>query len=969
MQSAIARFAIPLLLLGLTACSGDADAPATSIVTTPTAPPVIAPPVAPPTARAARVEIVQTGLLFTARGQTRQLRARVFDAKGAPVDAAVRWSSSDPSNISVASDGSAVAERATGSTQIVASVDGVSSAPLLAVVTRVAAGTVLVGDEQIVRGAVESHPQAAPSLDNTYTVVVQGIAAPAAGTLVAGTGSEPVAGRVVSTREVAGGLELTLKLAPLPELFPGLSIDQTFDLSRAELTIQPDIAAMYTVTREGNSFSFTPRAGAIASAKSQAKAGTAVGGFAFDRGCEFSATGGGQGDGASPPIVFEPFPEMVFTLSPALDVLYTESRGLERFVVTAEPRFVINAGFKATAAFELKMECVAELMRFRIPVGGALSFFISGIVPVGLGLDLGGEVTLAQVKVGFTSTTQASAEAGLVCEGPCRFIGNLSDFVTRNTPTVELPGTEDFRIAPELVAYGFIELAVGNPLFASLTFEALEIKGGMKFDGKFAPPSVQIAATDFKAQYQLSLQATAGLGDDIEAALNILGVVEVGNDVFQANKVLAASPAGTLTADKGRFAAGDNVQFDLVLDTGSPAQAGPPAVDEKPDTTKFLGFHNVNSVVLIRSNANGQREVARVAAPVGQSRFSFNFAAPDAGEAKEFTAFALSGLMPVDFLSLELATATGDTNTPPVAVDDRSTVPQNSSGNTIAVLANDRDADGDALTVSTVTQPARGTVTIGSGGQAVSYRPAAGFSGSESFRYTVIDGRGGSAEGLVVIEVRALPALVRLDNADVGSRADATSCPKVRNGVCARPAPLISEQRFYNESTGVPASDRTAAEASDEFNGARVKVNTRGDFSVGGSEAARQIDLGCESVGEGNGNNGDSNHAYGGSSASRSSIGFTVQGEGSIRYEISVVTAAGGPPVPEDQIATASAFAGLRDRFEVRHNSRDGVTTVGETSGFLSAGSYQVEVSCIVNMPARGGSLNSSGTVRLTLSP
>ncbi|MES2606455.1 MAG: hypothetical protein V4603_16090, partial [Pseudomonadota bacterium] len=375
---------------------------------------------------AARVEIVQTGLLFTERGQTRQLSARVFDAAGVPIDTPVRWSSSDASNISVASNGTALAERSSGSTQITATVGEVRSAPLLAVVTTVAAGTVLVSDEQIARGVIESDPDADPSLDNTYTVVVSGIALPAVGTLMVGTGSAPVAGRVVSAREVAGGVEVTLKLAPLSVLFPGLEINQRFNLADVPATIPDSVNAGYTVQREGNTYTFTPRPEARALANA---GGVPAGTRTLFQGCEGSFNGLGLGDGAAPPFVFEPQPVFSFTIAPALDVIYTEARGLERFVVTAEPTFLIDGTVKATAAFEGKISCKAELLIFPVPVGGALSVLISGLVPVGVGFELAGKVTVAQMKLGLNSRTSAKAALGLDCESECTFVNELTDFV------------------------------------------------------------------------------------------------------------------------------------------------------------------------------------------------------------------------------------------------------------------------------------------------------------------------------------------------------------------------------------------------------------------------------------------------------------------------------------------------------------------------------------------------------------
>ena len=57
---------------------------------------------------------------------------------------------------------------------------------------------------------------------------------------------------------------------------------------------------------------------------------------------------------------------------------------------------------------------------------------------------------------------------------------------------------------------------------------------------------------------------------------------------------------------------------------------------------------------------------------------------------------------------------------------------------TIVVLANDTDADGDPLTVTSLTQPANGTVILNAD-NTVTYTPNAKFSGGDSFTYTAND--------------------------------------------------------------------------------------------------------------------------------------------------------------------------------------------------------------------------------------
>ena len=99
-------------------------------------------------------------------------------------------------------------------------------------------------------------------------------------------------------------------------------------------------------------------------------------------------------------------------------------------------------------------------------------------------------------------------------------------------------------------------------------------------------------------------------------------------------------------------------------------------------------------------------------------------------------------------------TVTAAPNTPPIAVDDAATAAIGGP-TTIAVLANDSDADGDALTISAVTQPTGGSVAIS--GSVLVYTPNAAFTGIGRFSYTIEDGRGGSATANVSVTVPTAP--------------------------------------------------------------------------------------------------------------------------------------------------------------------------------------------------------------------
>src|SRR5439155_1305630 len=94
-------------------------------------------------------------------------------------------------------------------------------------------------------------------------------------------------------------------------------------------------------------------------------------------------------------------------------------------------------------------------------------------------------------------------------------------------------------------------------------------------------------------------------------------------------------------------------------------------------------------------------------------------------------------------------------NHPPDAVDDSLTTDQDTAGQ-VNVLANDSDPDpGDTLTVTGSTNGAHGTVSCTAAG-VCTYTPAAGFSGSDSFTYTISDAHGGSDTANVQVTVRGI---------------------------------------------------------------------------------------------------------------------------------------------------------------------------------------------------------------------
>lgn len=109
-------------------------------------------------------------------------------------------------------------------------------------------------------------------------------------------------------------------------------------------------------------------------------------------------------------------------------------------------------------------------------------------------------------------------------------------------------------------------------------------------------------------------------------------------------------------------------------------------------------------------------------------------------------------------------------NDRPTAVSDQLVMVANTVG-TIDVVANDSDVDGDALSVTSVTAPRVGR--SGFTDNIVRYVPNTGFTGQDSFQYTISDGHGGTATSTVFVTVNPAAAIPVANDDAVTTAEDA----------------------------------------------------------------------------------------------------------------------------------------------------------------------------------------------------
>lgn len=120
-----------------------------------------------------------------------------------------------------------------------------------------------------------------------------------------------------------------------------------------------------------------------------------------------------------------------------------------------------------------------------------------------------------------------------------------------------------------------------------------------------------------------------------------------------------------------------------------------------------------------------------------------------------------------------------------------------------ALLANDTDENGDALTITAVGNAVNGTVALDIQTGNVIFTPTAGYSGPASFSYTISDGRGGTDQGNVSMTIDDGPAGVSLfepNEGPTGSSFRDNSGLELGMKFVASSSGTITGIRFYKAS-------------------------------------------------------------------------------------------------------------------------------------------------------------------------
>jgi uncharacterized repeat protein (TIGR01451 family) len=601
-----------------------------------------------PTPETLTIQITPGAALLTKTGETKALTAKVFNSSGDAVEKTVTWTSSNPNDVQISSDGVITALKDLGSSQITASVGASKSAPALVSLAEPAAGVVLLTDLQVRGDPKLVNPDAEADLDNPYEVLLTGISAPAPGTLLLGSEGIAVGGEVISSQIEGDAVRVQLKIVPIQTIMKTAQINEVLDYSNVKPTFPEDVLQQYDVKESNGEFVFTPKPSASTQATIKPRTLTPFQLGIFK--CEYLTP--------ELPISLSQPGQFSIKITPSLEIVFDRDTGLKRLVVKADLSFKTKIGAVLNAGGIINIGCEKVLYDKIVPLPGWVGLLLAGQLEAGVGFEIEGSAIVPFLGVEIASETKGTLEMGFDCsDGKCKFVRKFEPTNTNEARFIKPTNfVEGLKTEMFIFGYGFAKLKMGATFLEKLRLQVVTARLGVKLEAGLATPTTQITPStnaldpDYQSSYKLNalFEIIVGTKNKGETAFGKffqkLGIFKLNILKFQISKPISQSPKGTSTQDKDKFAAGDTVTFHVVID---------------PSTKDFAFLYNIENIVIMRRNASGIAEkVASINAQPDQLDFTIPWVADVASSnalGQKFYAF-VDTKIPVPF-DLELGQA------------------------------------------------------------------------------------------------------------------------------------------------------------------------------------------------------------------------------------------------------------------------------------------------------------------------
>jgi alpha-tubulin suppressor-like RCC1 family protein len=572
--------------------------------------PVVPPPGPDPAPAGAvvRVEMSPAGGMLVDTAERRSITVRAFDANGtevplAPGDADL--ASSDATGIEVGRAGNGFEVRAAvlpRSALLTASVGTVSSKPAVFYSAQPAPGAITVTDAQVRSEPVAVDPAALGGLGFRYRLTLADVGNPAVGSIVVGTGVQPVGGRVVSSSPNAVSptqTDIVLELVSPGELFNTLKLDLEFSPEQMNqlLVLAPGVRASGRPEREH--------------AKSLSDS------CKFDK-PEFAGITGELEAVVNPQLNYDHVLEIY-------NGAVSKARFATHGTLGVSGKAVLNLGAAVTGG----VTCTKTLGAIPIPITGPLAPLIAPVIPLNFKAELG---VLLQVNA-FTVSAEIKQTADLAfgfdydvsrpTESQMLAIKKLDVADPELTRNISFPTAASLRVKATAFVGPTTGLDLGN---REARLKLIEVFAGPEFEAKFGGSYDVATDSVYTSEYDLKVKAGIGPGEHITDAIKrLLGSAKALDMVAKVERSIAKTPgAASLTTEKSSFEAGEDVVFDVKLD---------------PSSINFpLVGYNVKEVRIYRLRHGGTTSAELVATAVafdGQTSFAPLWVADEAGTVQD----------------------------------------------------------------------------------------------------------------------------------------------------------------------------------------------------------------------------------------------------------------------------------------------------------------------------------------------
>ena len=532
-----------------------------------------------PTPKVARVELNSASLLLEQGRAGQNLQATAYDDQGQVLNVPITFTSSNPAVIEVAASGAATA-RTVGSAQITASAQGVQSAPGVAASGVLQEGVVAIPASKVLRAPTFPEGVTPFSVGSTYTVVLKDVS-PTAGKLWFSRAPDgtPVQGRVLSSRAVPDGTEVTLEIVTLPTLFRQLQVDETVRVPSQDIEFTAQTRAAFDIRPLGNGqFEFHPR--------EQGAARTSLQPLAFNAG-PFRCSG-------SIPEASVTLGRPTFTLNAGnptfslrLDLPLLGTKRL-RVLYTADPSLRVTSG---THTLNANFNDQSLTCTMRDAVEAPFETFGLGLVAkMRPGLQLGGSYGSGRRTLSAVGSARASVRMGFDCNTDTGCSSLSRGELGTVQGTVTLGGSGDLlRTARDLEAGVFLDttLAVGLTV---TELDVLRFRSGYRAALDLASLETQVNSGN-GAGYRI------GTFNDVDAFAAVRDIVNtlIGVNVSGLPEIHIEGPGVRSPVISSATRAGTTVTVQL----------DPARVNFFSVTSPFSLGYNVKAVQLLRRSATG----------------------------------------------------------------------------------------------------------------------------------------------------------------------------------------------------------------------------------------------------------------------------------------------------------------------------------------------------------------------------